>query len=100
LYDSKIKYQAINDDYLRHWEAIYRKVETDRYGVDVAIWEKSGDDDYVHASLYWRIALEKTPEGGVTSFVNKDGYPEIIDGTMPGEKILYPSTETHDWRYI
>ena len=52
-------------DYIRHWESVYKITEEDNMGIERDFWETSGTEDhYVHATNYWRIALERFTQGG------------------------------------
>ncbi len=68
-------------DYLIHWMNIYRVWETDSSGqVDKTKgfkWERQGPDHYVHATMYFRVGIEKygttmAKIGGAGAF---DGLP-------------------------
>lgn len=46
-------------DYWLHWSHIYRKVEENKLGVNVATWLRSDRDDFVHATVYWRVGIDR-----------------------------------------
>lgn len=50
-------------DYWLHWSHIYRIKEENQLGVDEYKWERSDRDDWVHATVYWRVGLDRF--GGV-----------------------------------
>lgn len=58
-------------DYWVHWSHIYRVVEEDSFGRPRYKWQRSDRDDYVHATVYWRTAIDR--------FMNAQGA--IIDIT-------------------
>lgn len=71
--DSRIPLHGKEDtwyEYWLHWNNIYRVQEENRLGVLEKRWERSGDDHYVHATVYWRIGMDRF---GV-------GEGSIIDG--------------------
>lgn len=76
-------------DYYLHWANIYRVEEENALGVPVKRWERSGDDHWVHASLYWRIGISRFAE--MASFappkLDIPESPEIIDGTIQAPKV-------------
>jgi hypothetical protein len=47
------------EEYWQHWKALYKEVEENRLGVPVNRWKRSGDDHYVHATVYWRTGMHK-----------------------------------------
>lgn len=47
-------------DYWLHWSHIYRKVEEDaKMGTPIYTWMRSDRDDWVHATVYWRVGIDK-----------------------------------------
>ena len=47
-------------DYWLHWSHIYRKVEEDpKLGTPIYTWLRSDRDDWVHATIYWRIGIDR-----------------------------------------
>lgn len=51
-------------DYYLHFSHIYRTIEVDNLGVKQYIWHRSDRDDWVHATVYWRIGVSKFGVGG------------------------------------
>lgn len=51
-------------DYYLHYSHIYRTVEEDKLGVKQYVWHRSDRDDWVHATVYWRIGVMKFGVGG------------------------------------
>jgi hypothetical protein len=47
------------EDYWQHWKNIYKEVEENRLGVPVSRWKRSGDDHFVHATVYWRVGMHR-----------------------------------------
>jgi len=95
-------------DYWLHWSHIYRVVEEDtttqmpRY-----IWMRSDRDDWVHATVYWRVGVDKF--GGEGFIMNnfplpeKNSYVLNPDNTVsfnPDEMFKFESEdeEDYDWR--
>ncbi len=77
LHGSKADYH----DYITHWMNIYRTTEEDtttlmpRY-----VWERKGPDHLVHATVYYRVGLDKFKDANVGFFEPKNKKNEI--GTM------------------
>lgn len=104
--------KSVLPEYVQHWKNIYRKTEEDSFGIPHSTWEKTKnrDDDFVHATIYFKIALSRVPKpsahidhpffdfssGTLPSFA-----PEILDGTMASERIpIFPQEDQGDWRSI
>ena len=51
-------------DYWLHWSHIYRVWETDQLGVPRYQWLRDGRDDWVHATIYWRIGVDRFGSSG------------------------------------
>jgi len=66
-------------DYWLHWSNIYRMQEENRLGIMERKWERSGDDHWVHASVYWRIGMDRFG-GGEGAII---GSPSSQIGTAP-----------------
>lgn len=92
--------QAIRTDYkefLKHWLNIYRVTEINpRTGIDEQKWKNQGEDHFVHATVYFQMALSRVPKVQRASLedyqaLKEAGYAieshEILDGTMPASKI-------------
>ena len=65
--DKRIKlYGTENDwwDYWLHWSHIYRVKEENNLGVMEYRWLRSDRDDWVHATVYWRIGMGKFGQTG------------------------------------
>lgn len=98
------------DQYINHWGNMYRVVKENQKGMRVAVWEhiEGKPDHFAHATIYWRIALEKTLiTGGIvraeapTQSIDK--HPIISsDQTMPAldlQKVISRSGKKHgDWK--
>ena len=79
-------------DYWLHWSHIYRVKEINNIGVEEWKWERSDEDHYVHASVYWLIGISKYGEGGAIL----KGWDEPQDNSfkiMPGNVAPLPDTE-------
>ncbi len=46
-------------NYWRHWSHIYRVIEEDELGIERYMWQRSDRDDWVHATVYWRVGIDK-----------------------------------------
>jgi hypothetical protein len=70
MIDRKIRFQMKPKDlkeYIEHWGNIYKISEENRMGIERDVWESNGEDHFVHATNYFRIALERA--GGETTKV-------------------------------
>jgi len=61
-------------DYWLHWSHIYRTVEEDTLGVKQYVWHRSDRDDWVHATVYWRIGIDRF--GGTGVIIKNEPQPE------------------------
>jgi hypothetical protein len=91
-------------DYWLHWSHIYRTVEEDEKGMRKYVWKRSDRDDWVHATVYWRVGLSKFLENGFVAgndqeirdnsyFVSPDDHVEFnpLD--------FFTSDKEDDWRH-
>jgi len=99
------------EQYIYHWDNIYQIVEEDALGVSRAVWKtvEGRPDHFVHATVYWMLAMMKTGErGGVVTnkrkllqgkksfIITQDGgvSPEDVGGLLPDMK------PKKDWKYM
>lgn len=94
-------------DYWLHWSHIYRTVEEDTLGVLQYVWHRSDRDDWVHATVYWRVGIDRFGDSGFidqpTVEPEKKSYLINADNTVsfnPDEmfKLPDPDDEEDDWR--
>lgn len=73
-------------DYWLHWSHIYRVWEDDLLGVPRYKWLRDGRDDWVHATIYWRIGVDRFGTGGAvinpTDEVRPNSYMLNADGSV------------------
>jgi hypothetical protein len=81
LVNRKIKFQIdVNElsEYIRHWQSLYKITEQDNMGIDRDSWESNGDDHLIHATNYFRIALESSGETNIKEFgLKKKIYTDL-----------------------
>jgi hypothetical protein len=67
IFDGKLKFlraKAYFEEYIAHWETLYRADVADSMGITHGSWESStGMDHYVHATVYFYAALAKMYTG-------------------------------------
>lgn len=92
-------------DYWLHWNAVYRMQDEDSLGVIRKKWLRSGRDDWVHATVYWRVGMSRygTESAGIfgddelkfkeSPTIDESGRMPAIN---PNELIGSPKEE--DWR--
>lgn len=74
--DGKIPLQGRESDwweYWLHWNNIFRVKKENSLGVMEYKWERNGDDHFVHATVYWRVGMDR--------FSHRDG--KILGGDAP-----------------
>ena len=99
-------------DYWLHWSHIYRTREEDELGIPQSVWHRSDRDDWVHATVYWRVGIDRF--GGKGFITNESFKPEsnsyVID---PDQTVSFNPEEMfrlkpdwwadeeddEDWRY-
>lgn len=97
------------EQYIYDWTQLYRTTRTSAQGIVVPVWEtiEGRRDHYAFASIYWRIALEKTyAMGGVLrvpqkrSTMGKGVYVDA-DQTVPAidlEELAKRSQRRKSWK--
>lgn len=74
------------EEYIYHWENTYRVVEEDSNGVQKGKWlvKEGKPDHFVHATVYYRIALDK---------VMNSGFGAIVKSATPQKDIVAPTVK-------
>lgn len=62
-------------DYWLHWSHIYRVWEEDTLGRPQFVWMRDGRDDWVHATVYWRVGISRFGTSGAVMGVTPDIEP-------------------------
>jgi hypothetical protein len=52
------------EEYINHWQALYKVTELDNLGIERDTWQSVGDDHFTFATLYAIIGLTRTEKGG------------------------------------
>lgn len=90
--DKRVPLQGNLDDwydYWLHWNNIFRMQEENNLGVMQSKWERSGDDHWVHATVYFRVGMDRfgKGEGAIiygTPSLGQRTAPEVSpDNTVP-----------------
>ncbi|WP_457635784.1 phage terminase large subunit family protein [Persephonella sp.] len=82
-------------DYWLHWKAIYAEKEETKLGTIEKRWKRSGDDHWVHATVYWRIGMDRfgTDEADIIkpsiAIQAQRGVEVNPDQTIPVEKEIF-----------
>ena len=70
-----IPLQGTQDDweeFQSHWATLYKITEVDSLGVPQSVWETSnGMDHFAHASLYWRVGMDRFKNDGGKIFTGE-----------------------------
>ncbi len=100
-------------EYWLHWSHIYRVWEEDTLGIKRGIWVRSDRDDYVHATVYWRVGVSRFGgTGGIVGLgpeIDPNSYllnpdqtvefdPDKMFGKQKGEEPWWVEDEESDWR--
>lgn len=98
-------------DYWLHWSHIYRVWEEDALGKPTYTWLRDGRDDWVHATIYWRVGIDRFGTSGAIVGVSPTPEPNSYmlnpDGSVtfdPHEMfkltgaIIGEDDDDYDWR--
>jgi len=95
------------EEFIHHFENLYRQTKIDSMGVPRGVWEHKGRDDYVHALLYANIALERIARTGEGAVVGGKETRKLIGGVPSFDARIGPTAPPiveakpqKDWRYI
>ena len=96
-----LKSEELNE-FIKHWESMYRYTDSDRQGNPVVRWESANNvDHFVHSYLYYLIAIEKASSTGGAIFqdsVQTHGT-EAYNPQAPSITEFMGKPDK-DWRYI
>ena len=99
MINRKIRFQMKPEElnnYIEHWKSLYKVTEKDNLGIDRDVWETNGEDHYVHATIYFRLGLEKAEKGG-TEIKSWEKQQEAYSGTAPDvKKMAEESAKNYD----
>ena len=113
--DRRIALQGTVDDwspYYAHWKTLYKVVEEDALGIPQFKWETTdGNDHWAHASLYWRVGMDRFGHAGAKMFGGKENFIGSVKESpmmMPDEtirgvdtrKFIKAEEDFYDWRNV
>ena len=79
-------------DYWLHWSHIYRKVEDNNLGIPVSSWMRSDRDDFVHATVYWRVGIDRFGGTGAVLFAQEEVIPDSYI-VRPNQSVAFDPEE-------
>jgi len=92
-------------EFQSHWNTLYKLTDVDSLGVPTFSWESSnGMDHWCHASLYWRVGMDKFKNEGGKIFTGEPmNFPTATalqeDNTVQAiPRFVYEQNEKEDWR--
>lgn len=91
------------NDYYEHWKTLYKVTEVDDLGQPESKWETSnGMDHWCHATLYWRVAMDRFKnEGGILFTGESPSFPvgrDILLNERIASKLNFSEENNDDWR--
>jgi len=92
LQKAKILYGLHSDrdfrEYLKHWETMRRVKVVNNIGIERYEWESTtGQDHFVHATVYYYLALQAAGSGVVIAETQTAEHGKLIVQTMEGPKL-------------
>lgn len=103
LVDGNIKFYEMLpedlEDYIKHWQTLSQIEEEDSLGITRKVWQTSGENHYVFATIYYYLALLRAGKGEVIQWARKDKTPLEHDPQSPSpvEMAKKQNIKT-DWR--
>lgn len=91
-------------DYWLHWSHIYRVVEEDELGMPTFVWKRNDRDDWVHATIYWRVGMDRFGSEGMVIQGQTGAQAPKSYMIQPGHKVafnpeeFFDEYEQDDWR--
>ena len=85
MINGKLKFQmkpADLEDYIKHWDSLYKIVQTDSMGIERDVWETQGEDHFVHATNLFRLGLNRMAQGE-TNIKEYKKYSPANDNLAP-----------------
>ena len=81
-------------DYWLHWDKIYRVSEEIALGTLKYKWLRTGRDDWVHATLYWRVGMSRFSRGKAKIFEGESVKVRTAPTVDPEQTITYNPRKT------
>ncbi len=93
--NNKIPLQGTQDDWAEfqsHFATLYKIFEPDNLGVPQFKWESSnGIDHFVHASVYWRVGMDRFKNDGGKIFTGElDMFQKVPHIQGDNTMVVYP----------
>ena len=89
--NKKIPLQGTQDDwsdYESHWATLYKVTTIDSLGVPQSVWETSnGMDHWCHATLYWRVGMDKFKNDGGKIFTGEISDIQYSAPILPDDTV-------------
>jgi hypothetical protein len=89
--NKKIPLQGTQDDweaFQSHFATLYKVTTMDTLGVPQSVWETSnGMDHWAHASLYWRVGMDKFSNDGGKIFTGEIGDFQYSQPVLPDDSV-------------
>jgi len=106
LANSKIPLQGTQDDWREfesHFATLYKVTTMDTLGVPQSVWETSnGMDHFAHATLYWRVGMDKFSNDGGKIFTGELSDLQYSSPVLPDDtvhwkpKFIMPEPDDND----
>ena len=96
MVNRKIRFQMKAEDleeYVKHWQSLYKTIEKDNMKIEREVWKTSGEDHLCFATLYWRLALDKSGDATISEW-NKE--EKINTGLAPEIQRIIKQNEQYE----
>ena len=103
LVDGNIKFYEMLpedlEDYIKHWQTLYQIEEEDGIGNVRKVWQTSGENHYIFATIYYYLALLRSGGGEVIQWAKRDKTPKAHDPSAPDvQRMAKEQNRIRDWR--
>lgn len=76
-------------DYALHWTHIYRVWQEDSLGVARYTWLRNDRDDWVHATVYWRVGVSRFGSSGAVVMPDQEREPNSYMLNAGGKSVSF-----------
>jgi len=97
--DKEIRFQLKPDQldkYIEHWETVYKHKIENTLGIEEEVWDSEGENHFVFATIYWRLALNKIGGSGLTDLIGDENNVIDINKAPDINKMIEAQNQSPD----